>query len=73
MDWKHKGIIYSISIEPMGTLVMVSARVPEEGMFVRVRPFSAIGTNEAEALELLKKQIRMEYRSVPILDREPVS
>jgi len=52
---------------------MASARVPEEGMFVRVRPFSAIGTDEEEALELLKKQIRMENRSVPILDQEPVS
>ena len=73
MDWKHKGITYSIKIEPMGTLVMASARVPDEGMFVRVRPYSSIGTNEEEALDLLKKQIRTENRSVPIPDQDQVS
>jgi hypothetical protein len=34
-------------------------------MFVRVRPFSAIGRNEEEAVELLQDQIRMEYQAVP--------
>jgi hypothetical protein len=50
----------------MGALIMASARVPQEGMFVRVRPYSAIGTDEEQALKLLKKQIRMENESVPI-------
>jgi hypothetical protein len=68
MEWKHKGITYSISTKQMGALVMASARAPKEGMFVRVRPYSAIGTDEEQALELLKKQIRMENRSVPVQD-----
>jgi hypothetical protein len=37
-------------------------------MFVRVRPYSAIGTDQEEALELLKKQIQMENKSVPVQD-----
>ena len=68
MEWKHKGITYSISTKQMGPLVMASARAPQEGMFVRVRPFSAIGTSEQQALELLKSQIRREYEAVPLLD-----
>jgi hypothetical protein len=68
MEWKHKGITYTITIKPMGALVMASARAPEDGMFVRVRPYSAIGTDEEQAKELLKKQIRMENESVPIQD-----
>ena len=66
MDWKHKGITYSISTKQMGPLVMASARAPQEGMFVRVRPFSAIGTSEEQALELLKDQIIRENKEVPI-------
>jgi hypothetical protein len=68
MEWKHKGITYVISVKQMGSLVMASARAPEKGMFIRVRPYSAIGTDEEEALKLLKEQIRMENRSVPIQD-----
>ena len=68
MQWKHKGITYSISTKPAGPLVIASARAPQEGMFVRVRPYSAIGTNEEEALKLLKEQIQMESRGVPIED-----
>jgi hypothetical protein len=34
-------------------------------MFVRVRPFSAIGRNKEEAVELLQDQIRLEYQTVP--------
>jgi hypothetical protein len=34
-------------------------------MFVRVRPFSAIGTDDDEAVALLKDQIRREFESVP--------
>jgi len=68
MEWKHKGITYSITTRKMGPLVIASAEVPDQGMFIRVRPYSAIGTDEEEALELLKKQILMENKSVPILD-----
>jgi hypothetical protein len=67
MRWEHKGIAFSITTQPMGPLVMVSARTSKEGMFVRFRPFSAIGRTEEEALELLKNQIRREYRRVPEL------
>ena len=49
----------------MGELYLAAARVPKEGMFVRVRPFSAIGTSTDEALALLKSQIRMEFEIVP--------
>lgn len=65
MEWKHKKITYMIGVQRMGDLVMASARVPQEGMFVRVRPFSAIGTDEEQAVELLKEQIQMENRKVP--------
>ena len=68
MEWKHKKIAYTISTQRMGDLVMASARVPQEGMFVRVRPFSAIGTDEEQALELLKEQIRMENQKVPFAE-----
>ena len=65
MDWEHKGITFSIQAQKMGPLVMASARTSKEGMFIRVRPFSAIGKSEEEALSLLKEQIRYEYRKVP--------
>ena len=65
MSWEHKGITFTITIEEMGALVMASAEAPKEGMFVRVRPFSAIGKSKDEALELLKDQIKLEYRRVP--------
>ena len=65
MDWEHKGLRFTITTEPMGALCLASAQAPEEGMFVRVRPFSAIGTNEDEAVMLLKDQIRLEFESVP--------
>lgn len=65
MEWHHKGIDFTISTEPMGPLVMASAEAPKEGMFVRVRPFSAIGRDQEEAIRLLKEQIEFEYRKVP--------
>ena len=65
MDWEHKGLHFKITAEPMGALCLAAARVPKEGMFMRVRPFSAIGTNEDEAVTLLKDQIRLEFESVP--------
>lgn len=64
MEWKHKGITFTITTRKMGPLVMASALAPAEGMFVRVRPFSAIGLDEQEALSLLRSQIEMEYRRV---------
>ncbi len=65
MDWEHKGLRFTITTEPMGVLCLAAARVPKEGLFVRVRPFSAIGKSEKEAVELLKDQIRLEYQPVP--------
>lgn len=65
MDWEHKGLRFEITTEPMGVLCLAAARVPRQGIFVRVRPFSAIGRSEKEALELLKDQIRLEYQAVP--------
>lgn len=65
MEWEHKGVAFTISIGQLGTLVMASARAPMEGAFVRTRPFSAIGKSQEEALDLLKDQIREEYRKVP--------
>jgi len=65
MEWEHKGITFSITTLPLGALVMASARAPREGPYVRVRPFSALGTSEEEALERLKNQIRQTYRRVP--------
>jgi len=65
MEWEHKGLRFTIDTEPMGVLCLAAARVPREGMFVRVRPFSAIGTSEDEAVTLLKDQIRLEFKSVP--------
>ena len=65
MEWEHKGLCFTIDTEPMGVLCLAAAHVPREGMFVRVRPFSAIGTSEDEAVTLLKDQIRLEFKSVP--------
>lgn len=65
MEWEHKGITFTISIEKLGALVMASAKAPKEGMFVRVRPFSSVGTSEEKAIEQVKSQIRQEYRKVP--------
>lgn len=67
MEWQHKGINFTISLTAMGPLVMASATAPPSGRFVRVRPFSAIGRSEDEALELLRSQIQMEYRTIPDL------
>jgi hypothetical protein len=65
MDWEHKGLRFTITTEPMGALCLASAQVSGEEMFVRVRPFSAIGTDDDEAVALLKEQIRREFESVP--------
>ncbi len=65
MHWDHKGIQFHIDTEPMGAFVLASARVPREGMFVRVRPFSALGRDEEQAVRLLQQQIELEYRRVP--------
>lgn len=65
MNWEYKGLTFEIRIEPMGPLCMASARVPQEGPFVRVRPFSAIGRSQEEAVRLLKEQVALEYRKLP--------
>ena len=65
MEWEHKGIRFTITTEKVGPMVLASARVPREGMFVRVRPFSAIGHDEQKAIELLKAQIALEMKRIP--------
>jgi len=65
--WEHKGVTFTITTRPVGPLVLASARAPQSGMFQRVRPFSAIGRSEEEAVRLLKFQIETEYRKVPEL------
>lgn len=71
MKWEHKGIEFSIEVEPLGPFFLATARAPQEGMFVRVRPFSSLGRTEETSLEMLKDQIRMEYRRLPELESEP--
>ena len=44
---------------------LVSARVPPEGPFVRIRPFSAPGRSKEEALAMVKNHIRTEFKRVP--------
>lgn len=65
MTWDHKGITFRFEQQSLGDFVMISARVPAEGPFIRIRPFTALGRTEEEALNLLKDQIRMEFRRVP--------
>ena len=70
MTWEHKGITFHLEQESLGSFVMVSARVPAEGPFVRIRPFSALGRSGEEALQMVQDQIRMEFRRVPETPRE---
>lgn len=65
MEWEYKGIKFAITTEPMGPLYLAAARSPQKGPVVRVRPFSAIGTSEEKAIQLLKEQIQREFRKVP--------
>ena len=65
MTWEHKGITFHLEQESLGSFVMVSAQVPPEGPFVRVRPFSALGRSGEEALAMVKDQIRIEFKRVP--------
>lgn len=62
MVWEHKGMRFAVSTRELGPLVLASARVADLGPYVRIRPFSALGTDRDEAVELLKKQIRLEFR-----------
>ena len=62
MEWEHKGMRFAVSTRELGPLVLASARVADLGPYVRIRPFSALGTDRDEAIELLKKQIRLEFR-----------
>ena len=70
MTWEHKGITFHLEQESLGAFVRISARVPPEGLFVRIRPFSALGRSEEEALAMVKDQIRMEFKRVPELPVE---
>ena len=65
MEWKHKNIRFAITIEPIGPLYLASALTPPVSIFKRIRPFSAIGTSEKAAIELLKDQIRLEFIKIP--------
>ena len=56
---------FSIEVEVLGPFFLASASVPKEGLFVRVRPFSALGRSGEAAIEMLKDQIRLEFRRVP--------
>ena len=62
MEWEHKGMRFAVSTRELGPLVLASARAADLGPYVRIRPFSALGTDRDEAIELLKKQIRLEFR-----------
>ena len=68
MEWEYKGVQFKLAVQPLGPFFLASARVPAEGPFVRVRPFSALGRSEEESLEMLQDQIRMEFRRVPEID-----
>ena len=65
MEWEHKNIHFTITTEPIGPLYLASARTPPVSIFTRIRPFSAIGTSEKAAIELLKDQIRLEFIKIP--------
>lgn len=65
MDWEFKGLRFRLKTESLGPFWLASARVPNVGPFVRIRPFSSLGRSEKEALDLLKRQIEFEFRKVP--------
>jgi len=65
MDWEFKGLRFHLKTEALGPFWLASARVPNIGAFVRIRPFSSLGRSEEEALELLKRQIEFEFRKLP--------
>jgi hypothetical protein len=67
MEWEHKGIRFTITLEPCGPFVMAAARTPRVGAYLRVKPFSVVARSEEAALELLKRQITFEFRKVPEL------
>jgi len=65
MDWEFRGLKFQVKTEQLGPFWLASARVPSVGPFVRIRPFSSLGKSEAEALDLLKRQIELEFRKLP--------
>jgi len=65
MDWDFKGLRFELKTERLGPFWLASARVPNIGPFVRIRPFSSLGKSEEEALDLLKRQIELEFRKLP--------
>jgi hypothetical protein len=65
MEWLFKGIRFKIETETMGPFCLASARAPRVGAFVRIKPFSALGKSESEAVRLLKRQIEFEFKKTP--------
>jgi|GEM_PF-7087268 len=65
MEWEFKGIKFTVETEDLGPFVLASARAPQVGPYVRVKPFSALGRSREKAIELLKEQIAFEYRKLP--------
>jgi hypothetical protein len=65
MEWEHKGIRFDITLEALGPFTMAAARVPRVGAYMRVKPFSVVARSEEAALDLLKRQIKFEFRKVP--------
>ena len=65
MEWEHKTLCFTITVETIGPLYLASARTPPVNIFRRVRPFSAIGTSEKDAIKLLKDQIKLEFIKIP--------
>jgi hypothetical protein len=67
MEWLCKGIRFDIETQTLGPFCLASARARQIGPFVRIKPFSALGKSEREALTLLKRQIELEYEKTPEL------
>lgn len=65
MEWLYKGMRFKVETEALGPFCLASARAPKLGGFTRMRPFSALGKTEEEALGLLKRQVEFEFRKVP--------
>lgn len=68
MEWIHKGLHFEIRLERLGLFYLASARAPRVGSFVRIRPFSALGRSDHEAIDLLKVQIEDEFREIPAME-----
>lgn len=65
MDWEFKGVRFTVETEELGPFVLASARAPRVSAYVRVKPFSALGRDREQAIQLLKEHIAFEFRKVP--------